>query len=416
MFRRVSPVASLHLLLGALLAQSPRGSAQEWTRFRGPNGSGLSAATSVPAEWTEKDFNWRVELPGPGHSQPVLWGERIFLTSAVDAGAERIVLCLRAKDGATEWTRKYRSSTFKKHERNSYASSSPAADEDRVYFVFSTSDAYTLGAVGHDGKDAWTRDLGPYVSQHGCGASPIVIEDLVVLGNEQDGSSFLVAVDRKTGETRWKTDRKTAEVAYGTPCVFQAKDGKRELIFSSHAHGLSSVDPATGALNWEAVVFDKRTVSSPVIAGGLIVGTCGSGGGGNFAVAVKPGGKGDVTSTHVAYKIQKSMPYVPTPIAKDDLLFLWADMGVVSCVEATTGKVLWQERVGGNYSGSPVCVGDRIYCMSEEGDVPVVAASREFKLIARNPLGEGSRSVPAVAGGRMYLRTYTHLVSVGGRP
>ncbi len=389
--------------------------AQDWTRFRGPNGSGLSDAKTVPSEWTEKDFNWRVEIPGAGHSQPVLWGERIFLTSAMAEGAERLVHCLRAKDGSTEWSRKHTSSTFPKHQRNTYASSTPAVDEERLYFVFNTPSSYTLTAVDHAGKDLWSRDLGPFVSQHGCGTSPIVLDDIVVLGNEQDGESFLAALDRKTGETRWKAPRRTKVVSYATPCVFRGEGGLAELIFSSHAHGITSVDPCTGALNWEARVFDKRTCSSPIVAGGLAVATCGSGGGGNFVVGVRPGGKGDVTSTHVAYKLQKSIPYVPTPVAREDLLFLWSDKGVVSGVEASSGKVLWQERVGGNYSGSPVCVDGRLYCMSEEGDVPVVAASREYKLIARNPIGEGSRSTPAVAGGRMYLRTYGRLISVGGK-
>ncbi|MGH7377723.1 MAG: PQQ-binding-like beta-propeller repeat protein, partial [Candidatus Methylomirabilales bacterium] len=399
---------SLAVLLGAVLP------AQEWTRFRGPDGSGLSGATTIPAGWSESSCNWRVKLPGIGHSAPVLWGEKVFLTSAEGEGAERLVLCLRAADGSTAWARRYASKTFKKHQRNSYATSTPATDAERVYAVFSTPEAYHLRALDHTGGEVWSRDLGPYTSNHGDGASPVVFEDLVVLGNEQDGESFLIALDRKTGETRWKTSRATANTAYATPAVYREGD-RPALLFSSQAHGVYSVDARTGEPIWEAKVFDKRAVSSPIFAGGLAIGTCGSGGGGSYAVGVRPGGKGDVAGSRVAWKLTRAIPYVPSPIAKGDLLFLWGDMGIVTCAEISTGKVLWQNRVGGNYSGSPVCAGERIYCISDDGEAVVIAASREYKLLARNPLGEASRSTPAVAGGRMYLRTESHLISVGGR-
>ena len=388
--------------------------AQEWTRFRGPNGTGLSDAESIPATWTQSDVNWRVPLPGEGHSQPVIWGDRLFVTAAADEGRKRFVVALRCADGTTAWTTVYDSKTFKKHVRSSYASATPAVDEKRLYAVFSTPDSYALRALDHDGKELWFRDLGAFKSQHGDGASPIVHGELVVLANEQDGESFVVALDRSTGDVKWKSPRKSEEVAYATPSVLRAADGRESLVFSSHAHGISAVDPKTGALEWESPLFDKRTVSSPVIAGDVIVGTCGSGGGGNFLIAVRPGGKGDVSKSHLAYKLTAKIPYVPTSVYKDGLLFLWGDLGVVTCVEAPTGKTVWEKRVGGNYSGSPICVGDRLYALSEEGEAVVIAASREYALLGKTPLGEGSRSVPAVARGRLYLRTYSHLISVGG--
>jgi outer membrane protein assembly factor BamB len=388
--------------------------AQEWTRYRGPNGTGAGEAGGIPVRWGDTDYDWKVDLPGAGHSEPVIWGEKVFLTSALDEGAVRLALCLRSQDGGTEWTARFPSSTHGKHRRNSHASSTPAADKDRIYCVFSTPAAYTVRALDHAGKEIWVRDLGPFVSQHSDGASPILFEDKLILPNEQDGKSFVAALDRATGRVVWNVGRRTEEVAYGTPCIHAPPGGRPEIILSSHAHGISSLDPATGATNWEALVYDKRTVSSPVLAGGLAIGTCGSGGGGNFLVAVKLGGKGDVTATHVAYKLTKSMPYVPTPLVMDDLLFCWGDGGVVSCVEAPTGKVLWQERVDGAFSGSPVRAGDRIYAMSEGGDVFVVAAKRTFELLARNPLGEGSHSTPAIAGGRIYFRTFGKLLAIGG--
>lgn len=411
----IRPSLAFFFLLFSSISAAPPAPAQEWTRFRGPNGSGLSEAESIPVQWTEGDYNWKAELPGVGHSQPVLWGEKIFLTSAIDKGLSRIALCLRARDGGIEWTRKFEASAQPIHTRNTHATSTPAVDQTMAYFVFSTPSTYTLAALDHDGHPVWSRDFGPFQSQHGNGSSPVIFGDMIVLADEQDGASSLIAVERKSGELKWRTSRRTAEVAYGTPCVFLAEGGKTELIFSSHAHGISSIDPANGQVNWEANVFDKRTVSSPIVAGGLVISTCGSGGGGNILAAVRPGGKGNVTETHVAYQIKKSVPYVPTLVAKGDLLFMWSDIGVVSCVEVSTGNIVWQDRVGGSFSGSPVCVKDRLYSISDDGEVVVVEASKAYKLLARNPLGEGSRSTPAVAGGRMYLRTYSHLISVGGK-
>ncbi len=399
------------IVLGAVFSPV---AAQDWTRFRGPNGSGLSDASTVPTSWTEQDLNWKVALPGPGISQPVLWGERIFVFSAAADASERFLECRRAKDGSVEWARRFPCALHSKHDRNTFATVTPVVDAERIYLILSVPESAQLLALDHGGKEVWRHDLGPHVSRHAGGASPILFEGLVVIANELDEKSFVATVEQKTGTRRWTTERKSTTASYATPCVFQDASGKPELVFSSNAHGLYSLDVRTGAVNWEAAVFDKRTVSSPVIASGLLVATCGSGNGGNYIVAMKAGGKGDVTATHLAFKLNNSIPYVPTPVARGDLLFLWNDKGIVSCVETPTGSTLWQERVGGGYSGSPVMIGDRLYAMSEEGEVPVVAASREFKVLARNSLGEGSRSTPAVSGGRMYLRTYTHLISIGG--
>ncbi len=202
------------------------------------------------------------------------------------------------------------------------------------------------------------------MSQHSCGVSPVVYGDLVVLGNDQgdenhQGTSSLVAVDRRTGELAWKLDRRTATVAYSTPCVYQPAGGEAELIFNSESHGITSIDPASGRVNWEINVFSKRSVSSPVIAAGLIFGSCGSGGGGNYVVAVRPpADKG--ASPEIAYKLETAAPYVPTPVALDGLLFFWSDNGIVTCLRAATGQTVWQKRVGGNYHGSPVCAGGRL--------------------------------------------------------
>lgn len=384
--------------------------AEEWTRFRGPNGSGESEATTVPGKWNDSDYNWRVDLPGVGHSSPVHWGDKIFLTAAESKGTIRIVLCLNAADGSVAWRKDFPSIGHQLHTQNSFASSTPAVDADHVYVIWTTPDQYSVHALHHDGTPAWEANLGKFTSQHGSGTSPVVYEDMVIVNNDQDGESSLVAVDRQTGKQRWRVPRKTAVVAYSTPCVYQPAKGPAELIFNSQAHGITSINPTDGSTNWEIDVFDKRSVSSPIVVAGLVFGSCGSGAGGNYVVAVKPG-----KNPQVAYKVDKTAPYVPTSVAKGNLAFLWSDQGVITCIDATNGTTFWQKRVGGNFSGSPIRVADKVYCVSAEGDCVVVAASDNYELIAKNPLGETCRSTPSVSDGRLYLRTQSHLISLGGK-
>ena len=413
---RTFSISSSLLWMVGLIALGPSpGQAQEWTRFRGPNGTGLSDATTIPVTWTEKDYHWKVALPGGGHSSPVLWGDRVFVTSG-DAGAPKTILvCLKASDGSTLWTREFPSKHHAMNGLNSYATPTPAVDKDRVYLCWVTPERFSVAALDPDGTEVWRRDLGPFVSQHGHGASPIVFEDLVVLSNDQDGRSFLVALDAATGKTRWLTERRSVKAAYSTPCVFQREGGPPELIFTSMAHGITSVDPQTGKVNWEVGdAFPKRVVASPLVAAGLIFGGCGEGGAGMHVIAIRPDPKSPEAAPKAAYEITERQPYAPTAVAKGDLVFLWGESSTVICIRAATGQEVWREKVGGQFYGSPVCVNGRLYCISTKGEVVVLAAADKYELLARNPLGEPSQATPAVSGGRMYLRTYSHLISVGG--
>jgi outer membrane protein assembly factor BamB len=401
---------SLALLL--LLSSLSESRAQEWLRFRGPNGSGISPSKTIPTTWSDKDFNWKLPLPGAGHSSPVSWGNKIFLTTGDKTNVS--VFCVSATGGQVLWQKAFPFTPCPKSSANTFASASPALDQHRVYACWTSAEHYTLMALTHDGQKVWEKDLGPFVGQHGGGASPIVYQDKVVLGNEQDGESFLVAVDATTGRTRWQTPRKSKEAVYSTPCVYEPKNGPPALIFTSHSCGVSGIDPDSGKILWELVdVFDKRVVSSPVLAAGLIIGTCGSGGGGNYLIAVRPGDP--VKKPELIYTVRKSAPYVPTSVCVGERLFLWSDSGTVSCVQAASGAVKWQERVGGNFFSSPLWVDGRLFCVSTKGEVVVVDASDRFQVLARNPLGEVTHSTPAVAGGRMYIHTTKSLISVGGR-
>lgn len=393
--------------------------AENWPRFRGPNGQGISRATTVPTKITEDQFNWRVRLPGSGHGSPVVWGNRIFLVCAKKS-AERLVVCLDAESGRQLWARAFDSQPHRMHKFNHYGASTPVVDAERVYLTWVTPKKITLMALDHDGKPVWQRqDLGGFKSQHGGGTSPMLYKDRVILTNDQLGPSYLLAVDAATGENRWKIQRRNdgRKTAYAVPCVYTGPDGKDQLVFMSSSNGVSGHDPATGKQLWAVPgAFDLRVVSSPVIAGGLIFGSCGRGGGGTQFVAVKPGdfqGRG----ASLAYEIKKRIPYVPTAVAHDGKLYIVSDSGIMMCLDPATGKTSWAgQRLDGSFFGSPVVAGGHIYLMSREGTLFVIKADpAAFRLIHKHDLGEMTYATPAVAGGRMYLRTKNHLISVGGK-
>jgi outer membrane protein assembly factor BamB len=388
--------------------------AQEWTRFRGPNGTGVSEAKGLPATWTEKDFRWRVAIPGESHSQPVIWGDKLFLESAADQGRKRMMVCVAKADGKILWTKEVPSSTYKINRLSSYASSTPAVDAERVYGVFVSSDRFLVRAWDHAGKDLWSADLGVFAAQHGHGASPMLVEDKLVVTNDQDGESFIVALDVKTGKVAWKSPRRTLDksAAYSTPCLLERPGSSPELLTTSQAHGIASLDPKTGKLLWEAKVFDKRAVSSPVVAGNLVLGSCGSGGGGIYLSAVKLGGKGEAAE---AWKLVQGAGYVPTPVVQGARIFLVSDGGVASCLKAESGEVVWQERLSNEtFYASPVLADGKLYFTSVTGTVYVVGASDSYQLLGKNPLGEGkSHSTPCIDGNRMYIKTFTHLLCLG---
>eukprot|EP01035_Chromulina_nebulosa_P013731 gene13731-18208_t len=285
--------ATLTFVLATFLVAALSATAQEWTRFRGPNGTGLSSARGVPVSWTEKDYAWRVPIAGASHSQPVIWGERLFLLTALDAGKDRALLCLRKSNGQELWRKTYALPTPRLGNRNTgYANTSPVVDAERVIACFVSRDHFWVRAFDHAGTELWSRDLGIFESQHGHGASPIIHDGRVIVTNDQDGTSSVVALDLKTGAVVWTAPRAVrgdtnVATSYGTPVVHRRADGADELLLSSHAHGLSSLDPRTGALNWESPVFDKRMVASPLVAGDFAIGSCGSGAGtGNYLSAI----------------------------------------------------------------------------------------------------------------------------------
>lgn len=410
------PVVCLSVVLGwsaAAVAAEP-----EWTRFRGPNGEGICESAATATTWTEQDYRWRVKLPGIGFSSPVVWEDRLYLTSTIEAEAKMIVLCLKTSDGSVLWQKSFQAKPHPKFKANLDACATPAVDKDRLYVVWATPDEHVALALDQrQGTELWRRDLGPFVAEDGFGSSPVLVGDVVILTNDQDpgGNSSLVALDQKTGQTRWKVERQSKKAAFSTPCLYQPEGGRPQVIVLSCAHGITSHDPADGATNWQLDVFDLRTTGSPLVASGMLFATNGAGTGGKYLVAVRLGAATKASPPEVAYRIKDAVPYVITPVAKWPLVFLWTDRGVVTCIDGPSGRVHWRQRLGGEYLGSPVRVGDRLYCMSRGGEMLVLAAADKYSLLARIPLGEISNSTPTLAGGVMYLRTLSHLMALGGK-
>lgn len=414
---------SMHVLflltfLAATVALRGLAAEPQWIRFRGPNGCGASDAATIPTTWTAKDYRWRVSLPGIGYSSPVIWHDRLYVTSTVEEESRLIILCLSTADGSVQWSTSVNCQPHPKYKANIDASTTPALDADRLYAAWATPDEHVVIALDRgQGKEVWRRDLGPYVAEDGFGASPVLAGDVLVVANDQDegGTSSYLGLDRATGQTRWQVDRVSKKASFSTPCLFQPDGGGAQVILTSCAHGITSLDPASGRKNWELPVFEVRATGSPLIAGGMIFAANGAGTSGRYLVAARPGIPEQGVQPEELYRIKEVVPYVPTPVARWPLVFLWSDRGVATCIDGPTGQVHWRERVGGEYLASPVCVGQAIYCNAKSGEMVVLAAADKYEVLARIDLGEPTNSTPAVADGVMYLRTLSHLMALGGK-
>ncbi|MHC4742188.1 MAG: outer membrane protein assembly factor BamB family protein [Planctomycetota bacterium] len=416
---RNTRIVNLVIVLAALLLFSTA-QAENWPRFRGPNGQGISHEENIPVKWTQGEYNWKVTLPGTGYSSPVVWDDIVYITCSKKEEATAKLLALNVSDGRTLWEKDFTFKPYKMNRINSFAAATPAADADAVYALWPTGDTTLFVAFDHKGKKIWERTFPGVKSGHGPCTSPLVLGDIVVFTHENEGESnaekpsFWIALDRKTGKNHWRLPRDTGpKTSYSTPCVFPSLENAEAIVFTSFSHGVTGVNPQNGKVLWEAdSAFEARVVCSPAIADGLILSSCGSGSAGKYMAAIKPSGTGKPTE---AYRITgPAASYVPTPLSAEGLLFTCHDRGQISCLNANTGKLLWQEKPAGRYYGSPVWVNGKVYVITVDGEVVVVKAADKYELLGVNPLGEKSQATPAVANGRMYLRTDSHLISIGG--
>ena len=407
------------LLFAAALVAGPAGAdaADNWPRFRGPGGAGQASNWRLPTDFETAEPAWTAALPGSGVSSPVAWGGAVFVTAA--DGPDRTLTRLDLQTGAVAWTKPVAVNPDgppadpSLHAKNDPAAATPAVDENRVYTLFSDGARLVAAAFKHGGEEVWRRDLGGFDGQHGHGVSPVRVDaggrELLIVANEQDGAAAVLALDAATGETVWNTPRPAAVASYATPVPFRSggvNGGKLALLTASSATGLAALDAATGAELWRTGPVEPRVVASPALAGGRAWFLCGSGGAGKLLVGADPA-TGEVVTEET-----RGLPYVPTPVGAAGRLWLWADRGTVAVLAPETGDRVWQERVGGNFSGSPVVVGDAVVNVSEVGELVAVNDSPPFGVRGRRAFGSPTNATPAVAGGLLLVRLEDWLVAL----
>jgi outer membrane protein assembly factor BamB len=416
-------------VLAALVAASTV-HAENWPQFRGAHG-GVSGETGIPVTWSaSSNVAWRTALPGPGHSSPIVWADRIFLTAfrrqeggswsltrsvagmiarGVSVNGQLLVLSLDRRSGKVLWERPVAAPAIEEiHPTNSPASPTPVTDGTHVFAYFGS---FGLVAFDFNGNKVWEKRLGPFPNEWGSASSPILHGSALILNVDTDGEDFLLAVDKTSGRTMWQTKR-LATRAWPVPVIWNV-NGQDQIVVSG-SERVIAYDPATGSEIWRVDGLSTWVSPTPVIAHGLLYVTS-SGQGGNVTMAIRPGGRGNITATHIAWQNARAATYISSPVVVGDYLFTVRNGGVVTCLNAKTGQLVWQERVrgGGDYYASPVAVEGRIYVTSEDGVVSVVAAKPVFELLGSSDLGERTMASPAVSQGQMFVRTDTHLWAVG---
>ncbi len=427
--RFVAPAFPALTTVAVLLALVPAAALralEQWPQFRGPTGDGHAVVKDLPVTFGEGDrVKWKTAVHGKAWSSPVVWGNQVWLTTATEAGDALSVVCLNRDTGAIIRDQVlFRVATPQFcHKFNSYASPTPAIEEGRVYVTFGSPGTACLDTK--TGAVLWQRT--DFVCNHfrGAGSSPVIQGDLLLMHFDGSDFQFVVALDKRTGRTVWKTDRSVdhkdldaagkvaldgdLRKAFSTPHVI-VQEGK-PVILSSGAKAHYAYDVATGAELWRLEERGQHSASTrPVVAHGLVYFLTGFSKG--QLLAVKLGGRGVLEESQIVWKEKRSVANKPSLLVADDLIFMVDDVGIAACYEAKTGAEVWRERVAGSYSASPVLAAGHIYVCSEAGHVTVLAAGRKFKKLAENKFESGFMSSPAVAGQALYLRTKTHMYRV----
>lgn len=423
------------------------GHAEDWPQWRGPNGDGVSKDKGFPTRWSADSVAWKARLGGLGISSPIVWGDRVFVTSqsgrsrlkpgnhptlargdeakaekplgadsaAAEGGTEKIEFLVEAyarKDGKRLW--QYRLAAEGElpevHQKHNLASSSPVTDGRRVYAWFGNGQ---LVAMRPDGTLAWQRHMGrdyaPFQVNWGHGSSPTLHGGLLILLCDHDTGSYLVALDAASGRERWKADRPKGSVSYTTPSVVRGPSGP-EMIVNSTTR-IDAYDPRSGALLWWTGESHRFAIPVPAYHDGTLYMSRGYRSG--PYLAVRTGGKGDVSKTHVSWSVATGAPYVSSLLYYQGVVYMANDVGVVTTIDPASGEKIWQERIDGIFTASPIAAEGRVYLVSETGDTIVLQAGRVPKLLGRNSIGERSVATPAVSRGQIFIRTDDHLVGVG---
>ena len=401
----------LLLLTTLVLLGGRAASAQDWPEFRGPGGQGHSAERGLPLEWDEThNVAWKTPLPGLGWSSPVVSGGRVWITTAIEQrGVSLRLMAFDIATGREALNVEVFHLTGARREinpKNSWASPTPIVDGDRVYVHYG---ADGTAALSTDGTVIWKQRF-EYQSQHGAGGSPVLHGGLLIFNCDGSDAAFVVALDKTTGKVKWKTNRRyPADQAYTTPLVIRV--GDRDQLISVGAFRATAYDPLTGKEIWRVGYSDGfSNVPRPIFGHGLVY--IATGFQQPAMLAVRPDGAGDVTKSHVAWKLTRGAPLTPSPIIVGDEFYMVNDGGILSCLDARTGTVIWQQRLGGSYSASPVFADGRIYFLAEQGVTTVIAPGKEFRRLATNSLDGGLLASMAVSNGSLFLRTDSHLYRI----
>jgi outer membrane protein assembly factor BamB len=385
-----------------------------WSRWRGPSGQGVvdTATHRYPDSWSAtENVAWRVPVPGRGHSSPIVWDDRIFVTTAYDEGERRSVLAFSRTDGELLWeTFAPPAPVERMYPKNSHASSTPTTDGKLVYAYFGN---HGLIAVDFAGRLQWHRSFGPVPTRHGSAGSPLLYRDRVVLYQDHDGpqGSFVAAFAKTSGEVLWRTPRRET-VGWGTPVAIRL-DARDEIVVSGEGR-VYAYHPDTGEELWSCAGNLQEAVPTPVVGAGLLF--CSTGRAGP-TLAIAPGGRGDVTAERVRWRTARGSPFIPSPIVYDGRLYMVNDMAsVASCHRAADGELVWQGRLGEarreGFSASPVALDGKVFFTNDDGDTFVLAAGDTFEILRVNPLGEQTLASPALVGGKWYFRTAGHLLCI----
>lgn len=383
-----------------------------WPGWRGPEGNGHSKETGLPIRWDAKSVVWKTALPGEGQSSPVIWGDRIFLTAALDKGAKRVVFAVDRHKGKILWQHvAWTGSPEKTHGMNGWASATCATDGERVVAFFGKGGihCYTL-----DGKLLWSRDLGTFPGAWGTAACPLIVGNLVIQNCDAEKEAFLVGLDKNTGKTVWQTPRLVPEKGgWSSPVLVSAGPGK-ELVLNGEA-AVTGYDPVTGKQLWSCKSFAGR--GEPTVAPGKDIAYVINGLAGDI-YAVRTGGTGNVTKTHIAWHTpRKGARDQPSPILVGNFL-VTADMkGTATCYDSATGKVLWKDRLHGNFTSAPSAAGGLVFFQNEAGETFVIEPGPTFKLVGENTVGAGKgeifRAALTPSNGQIFSRSQTHLYCIG---
>lgn len=406
------------------------GAEKQWPSFRGPTGQGFVFDTGIPDRWSDtENVLWRAKLPGRGNSSPIVWGDRLFVTAEArprgaaaglgpkDEAPERLLLCYalaETKNAAGEpvapggqlWS--LAAPQPAEHEtlywKNTLASSTPVTDGERVIVFFGNAG---LLCTDLDGRRLWHTDLGTFPTMHGPGTSPVLYKNLVIVVQDQTaGTSLCAAFDKRTGEKVWQKPRRNA-AGWSSPVLLRVGD-RDELIYNG-SQEVVAYDPATGDELWKANGTSIESIPAIVSGGGLLYSTSGRNG---PMFALRPGGTGDITATHVVWRHERGGPHVPTPAWHDDRLYVVSDTGVIACLDAATGETLSQKRLRGRFSMAPLVIGDKLLFVNEEGVCYLAESGPRLEITSQNDLKESVLATPAILGGKLYFRTTDSLICI----